>query len=165
MKKTFSLLSLGILSIALSSCAKNEKTEISTETELVDSASAETAATEYLNPKDQLIKQAQSHPITNATLSSSHYDFKDVKKGEVVEHDYEITNTGSNPLIISEVKPGCGCTAPKFTNTPILPGEKGHVTLKFDSSSFDGPQSKQAEVYLNVENAPIILSFTANVVQ
>ena len=44
-----------------------------------------------------------------------------------------------------------------------MPGQKGKVTLKFDSSSFDGAQHKSAEIYANVEKAPIVISFTANV--
>lgn len=104
-------------------------------------------------------------PLTTLALSEAHWDFKDVTKGQSVEHVYEVTNTGENPLIISEVVPGCGCTAPEFTKDPILPGEKGQVMLRFDSSSFDGFQNKQAQVYANVENAPVIISFTANVVK
>ncbi len=106
---------------------------------------------------------APAGPITTLALSEGHWDFKNVKKGESVEHIYEVTNTGDNPLIISEVVPGCGCTAPEFTKEPILPGEKGQVMLRFDSSSFEGFQNKQAQVYANVENSPVIISFTANV--
>ena len=116
-------------------------------------------------PQENLIEDAKKNPITTLALSESNYDFKDVKKGKVVDHKFEITNTGKNPLIISAVKPGCGCTVPEYTTDPILPGKKGFVNLKFDSSSFDGLQNKSAEVYANVESVPIILSFSANVVQ
>jgi hypothetical protein len=34
-------------------------------------------------------------------------------------------------LIISEVKPGCGCTAPDFTKEPIMPGKKGKDYFAF----------------------------------
>ena len=91
------------------------------------------------------------------------FDFGKIKKGDKVEHIYEVTNTGKNPLIISEVKPGCGCTAPDFTKEPIMPGKKGKVTLHFDSSSFDGNVQKYADVFANVEKAPIRLTFTANI--
>ena len=58
---------------------------------------------------------ASNQPLTTVALSESNFDFGKIKKGDKVEHVYEITNTGTNPLIISEVKPGCGCTAPDFT--------------------------------------------------
>ena len=74
-----------------------------------------------------------------------------------------MTNTGTNPLIISEVKPGCGCTAPDFTKDPIMPGKKGKITLSFDSTNFDGSVQKYADVFANVENAPVKLTFNANI--
>lgn len=134
-----------VLVLGLSSCKKEQTPEQLTTVE----ASTQT--------------QAPVGPLTSLALSEGHWDFKDVKKGESVEHIYEVTNTGDNPLVISEVVPGCGCTAPEFTKEPILPGEKGQVMLRFDSSSFDGFQNKQAQVFANVESSPVIISFTANV--
>lgn len=107
--------------------------------------------------------QAQESPLTTVALSAPSFDFGVVKSGSIVEHTYELTNTGQNPLIISNVKPGCGCTVPDYTKEPILPGKTGKITLKFNSASFQGVQNKYAEVYTNTEKTPIILSFTADV--
>jgi hypothetical protein len=96
-------------------------------------------------------------------LSESNFDFGKITKGDKVEHSYTVTNTGDNPLIIAHVRPGCGCTAPEFTKDPILPGKKGKITLKFDSSNFDGRVQKQAEVYANVEAVPLLITFTADI--
>ncbi|AZA55473.1 DUF1573 domain-containing protein [Chryseobacterium sp. G0201] len=104
-----------------------------------------------------------NQPLTTIALSENSFDFGKIKKGDKVEHVYEITNTGKNPLVISEVKPGCGCTVPDFTKEPIMPGKKGKITLHFDSSSFDGNVSKYADVFANVDKAPIKLTFTANI--
>ncbi|MPN38926.1 hypothetical protein SDC9_186451 [bioreactor metagenome] len=113
--------------------------------------------------QEEMVKEAQSNPLTTLALSESNFEFGKVKKGEHVQHVYEVTNTGKNPLIISQVKPGCGCTVPDYTHEPILPGQKGSITLKFDSSNFDGLVNKQAEVYANVEKAPIVITFSADV--
>lgn len=143
--------------LLLTGCKKNENADQlqTTETETVNAAQP--------TAQDQLIAEAQSKPLTNLVLSESHFDFGNVKKGEKVDHVYEVTNTGENPLIISAVKPGCGCTAPDYTKEPILPGQKGKITLSFDSSSFEGVQNKQAEVFANVEKAPVLITFAANV--
>ncbi|WP_435525782.1 DUF1573 domain-containing protein [Chryseobacterium indoltheticum] len=37
-------------------------------------------------------------------MSESNFDFGTIKKGAKVNHVYEVTNTGTNPLIISEAK-------------------------------------------------------------
>lgn len=149
-----------VMAFSLMACTKSKQVDQVT----AEDVQVSDVQNQTILSQDVLIQEAKSKPLTNVVLTENHWDFKEVKKGESVEHNYEITNTGENPLIISHVKPGCGCTAPEYTKEPILPGQKGVITLKFDSSSFDGLQNKQAEVYANVENAPIVISFSANVI-
>lgn len=170
MKKN--ILILSVLALAFSSCKKNEKADVLVEQTTISQPGTQASGDVIMPPpppeimsQESLIQETKNKPQTSLALSENHWDFKDVKKGESVEHVYEVTNTGSNPLVISQVKPGCGCTAPDYTREPIMPGQKGNITLKFDSSNFDGLQNKQAEVYANVEKAPIVLTFSANVVK
>ena len=148
-----------VVALTLLSCKKDQT---------ADQLVVEEDATAQLAPpvvdsQEEMVKVAQSKPLTTIALSESQFDFGKMKKGDQKEHVYEVTNTGENPLIISQVKPGCGCTVPDYTKEPILPGQKGKITLKFDSSSFDGLVNKQAEVYANVEKAPIVISFSADI--
>lgn len=148
-----------VAAMALVSCKKDQTADqliVQEETALTPSQSVEDAQAE-------MVQAAQSKPLTNIALSEAQFDFGKIKKGDQKEHVYEVTNTGENPLIISQVKPGCGCTVPDYTKDPILPGQKGKITLKFDSSNFDGLVNKQAEVYANVEKAPIVISFSADI--
>lgn len=149
MKNLIKVLPLVVV-LSLVSCKKDQ--QIANEEE----SSAVVSQTEMSQP-------AKISPLTNIALSEAHFEFGKIKKGDHVEHVYEITNTGINPLVISEVKPGCGCTAPDYTKDPILPGQKGQITLKFDSSNFDGLVSKQAEVYANVQNSPVLITFSADI--
>ena len=173
MKKLIPALALAILTTGLQSCKKENQGADQLVAAAHDSATAVannaltgvTPETHTEPTQDAALKEATSKPLTNLALSDSQFDFGDIKKGKTVEHVYEVTNTGKNPLIISSVKPGCGCTAPDHTKEPILPGKKGTITLKFDSSNFDGPIQKQAEVFANVEKAPIVIGFSGNVVQ
>lgn len=158
MKRTIVILS--VLGLALVSCKKDQTPEALT-TETTETITENEGKTQ----REIIEEEIKSRPQTTIALSENHWDFKDVKKGEKVEHIYEITNTGDNPLIISYVQPSCGCTAPDYTKEPILPGQKGQITLSFDSSNFEGFQSKRAEVFTNVENSPVELTFTANVIQ
>lgn len=152
-------IAVGLCGLTLTACKKKEE-----KPEVLDTTIEET--TTVTNPnalEDDLVSTAQQSPLTTIALSEPSFDFGEVKSGAIVEHTYEITNTGKNPLIISNVKPGCGCTAPDYTKTPILPGKVGKVTLKFNSSSFNGVVQKFANVYTNTEKTPITLSFTAEV--
>ncbi|CAI8713281.1 DUF1573 domain-containing protein [Chryseobacterium sp. IT-36CA2] len=166
MKKTLSIIALSIIGFGLVSCKKENKETQSTETATTDSAAVAapvTTGSTAVPGTGEAPAPVSNEPSTSVALSENSFDFGKIKKGDKVEHVYEITNTGKNPLIISEVKPGCGCTAPDFTKEPIMPGKKGKVTLHFDSSSFDGNVQKYADVFANVEKAPIRLTFTANI--
>ncbi len=156
MKNLIKVLPL-IAVLSFTSCKKDQKADqlIVEEQQAVEAPVVQT--------QDELVKEAQSKPLTTLALSEANFDFGKLKKGDHVEHIYEVTNTGTNPLIISQVKPGCGCTVPDYTKDPILPGQKGKITLKFDSTNFDGLVNKQAEVYANVEKAPIVLTFSADI--
>lgn len=164
-KNVIPAIALALLTVGLQSCNKNQPADQLEVTSQSDSSEVPaTAAVEEANPQNEMLKEAQSEPLTNVALSEDAYSFGDITKGETVSHDYIVTNTGKNPLIISNVKPGCGCTVPDYTKDPIMPGKTGKITLKFDSSNFDGQISKSAEVYANVDKAPIVIGFTGNVV-
>ncbi|REC62632.1 hypothetical protein DRF65_09295 [Chryseobacterium pennae] len=167
MKKTLSIIALSIIGFGLVSCKKENKETQSAEAVVTDSTAAGTPVTADSAATSVTEAHAaapvSNEPSTSIALSESNFDFGKIKKGDKVEHVYEVTNTGKNPLVISEVKPGCGCTAPDFTKEPIMPGKKGKITLHFDSSNFDGNVQKYADVFANVEKAPIKLTFTANI--
>ena len=165
MKKTLSIIALSIIGFGLVSCKKESKEVQGTET-TTDSAAVTTPADSSAAPvsaETPAVAPVSNQPLTSIALSESNFNFGNIKKGDKVEHIYEITNTGTNPLVISEVKPGCGCTVPEFTKEPILPGKKGKITLHFDSTNFDGNVNKFADVYANVDKTPIKLTFTANI--
>jgi hypothetical protein len=172
MKKTLSIIALSIIGFGLVSCKKENKEVQSTETIATDSAATATPTTPTtdsasaatpVTTAEAATPAPSNQPSTTIALSESNFDFGTIKKGDKVQHVYEVTNTGKNPLVISEVKPGCGCTVPDFTKEPIMPGKKGKITLHFDSSNFDGNVNKYADVFANVEKAPIKLTFTANI--
>lgn len=146
-----------VLALVLTSCKKDQ----SADQLIIDENAVQNEAA--INPQTEEIVEVAGKPLTNVALSESQFDFGKIKKGDQKEHTYEITNTGENPLIISQVKPGCGCTVPDYTKEPILPGQKGKITLKFDSTNFNGLVNKQAEVYANVEKSPIMITFSADI--
>lgn len=165
MRKSIQLFTISALAFGLMACNKKEATT-ATETPAIDSTIVDEHAghdhgADAANP---LLEATKANPVTTVALSESSISFGTIKKGEVKSHTFELTNTGTNPLIISNVQPGCGCTVPDYTKEPILPGQKGKVTLKFDSASFDGSVSKAADIFANVENAPIRISFTADII-
>ncbi len=156
MKKIIGLSLFAVL--AMVSCKKNE----SAEQLKIDSTQVATQQAPVVS-ETSIIEETKKQPETSLALSEPSFDFGKIKKGDVVEHIYEVTNTGKNPLIISSVQPTCGCTVPDYTKDPILPGQKGKITLKFNSANFDGVVHKAAQVYANIAKNPIELTFTADI--
>ena len=160
-----------VAALSLVSCKKDQSADQLVVKEETTATTPDSISTEAQAPTqdatlvtaDDRASEAESKPLTTVALSESSSEFGKIKKGDHKEHTYEITNTGKNPLIISQVKPGCGCTVPDYTKVPIMPKKKGKITLKFDSSNFDGLVNKQAEIYANVEKAPMVITFTADI--
>jgi hypothetical protein len=73
-----------------------------------------------------------------------------VPKGKVIETTFLIKNHGGSDLVISDARPGCGCTVASFDKV-IKPGGEGKVQTSVDTKSFSGPISKSV---LLVSNDP-----------
>lgn len=71
--------------------------------------------------------------------------------------EFEFTNTGSKPLIINRVAASCGCTTPKYTKEPVLPGKKGVITVVYSTTNRVGSFSKTVRVFSNTPSSPDVL--------
>lgn len=91
------------------------------------------------------------------------HDFGTIKEGEPAEFIYHFKNTGEAPLIISEVRPSCGCTAPDYSKTPVNAGESGFVKVVFDSNGKKDLVTKTVTVVANTEPKQTTLKFKANI--
>lgn len=49
------------------------------------------------------------------------------------ESEFVFTNTGTEPLIISNAKGSCGCTVPEWPREPIQPGASASIKVKYDT--------------------------------
>ncbi|MGQ9620425.1 MAG: DUF1573 domain-containing protein, partial [Bacteroidales bacterium] len=68
------------------------------------------------------------------------YDFGKIIAGEKVASIFLFKNTGKGPLIINAVTTSCGCTVPRYSAKPVLPGETGTIEVVFDSGGYEGIQ-------------------------
>ncbi len=109
--------------------------------------------------------QTASGPVI-AWDKSSH-DFGDMTQGDKVEHVFKFTNTGTEPLVITNVEVTCGCTLPKsWPRDPIAAGGKGEIIVAFNSTGKLGKQNKVVTVVSNASNPEgKQIVFTANVLE
>lgn len=98
------------------------------------------------------------------TWEVTSFEFGDIYKGDKVQHTFKFTNTGSSPLIITNVEVTCGCTIPKgWPRDPIMPGSRGELQVQFDSTGKFGRQNKVVTVVSNSRYGNSQITFSANV--
>jgi len=101
------------------------------------------------------------------TFEKKTHDFGDIAQGDKVEETFKFTNTGTEPLIITNVQVTCGCTTPKgWPRDPVAPGGKGEITVAFNSTGKIGKQNKTVTVISNASNADGgQITFSTNVLE
>ncbi len=101
----------------------------------------------YVSAQSQVV----SGPVIE--LDKEVHDYGSVQYGGNGECEFTVTNTGTEPLIISKCKGSCGCTVPKCDQNPILPGETSIITVKYDTNR-PGPINKSVTINSNAVNEP-----------
>jgi|TARA_B110000046_G_scaffold154569_1_gene164563 hypothetical protein len=81
------------------------------------------------------------------------HDFGKMKQYGNASTEFKFTNTGTEPLIISNARGSCGCTVPSWPKTPIKPGESAAIKVKYDSKRI-GPINKSVTITSNASNEP-----------
>lgn len=81
------------------------------------------------------------------------HDYGTIKQGANGTCEFTVTNTGDQPLIITNCQGSCGCTVPKCDTAPIKPGEKSVITVKYDTNRV-GPINKSVTITSNATNTP-----------
>ena len=83
---------------------------------------------------------AQQMPVSSTNAAESNeakprlvieemiFDSGDVAPDTVMSHDFVVKNDGDAPLVIEDVRPGCGCSVADYDRT-IAPGQTGRITI------------------------------------
>ena len=91
------------------------------------------------------------------------HDYGDIERGGDPYCFFEVTNTGTEPLIISNAKGSCGCTVPEWSREPIMPGKTSEIKVRYDTKRV-GPINKTVTLTSNATNEPaLVLRIKGNV--
>ena len=77
---------------------------------------------------------------------------------------FEFTNTGEKPVLITNVKPSCGCTNPQYPKEPIQPGQTAQISAVYNAAAL-GSFNKSVTVTLNIPDGTHILRLQGKVVE
>lgn len=94
-----------------------------------------------------------------AEWKTTKIDFKEVQRGEVLNLDFVVTNTGNAPLILQEGEVSCSCTSVDYSSKPILPGQSATVTVVFNTKTVYGRQDRIVKFYSNASEKPVSLRY------
>ncbi len=106
-----------------------------------------------------------SSAVAKLSFDSTTMHFGKVAQGTQVEKIFSFTNIGESNLIITDVRGTCGCTVGKdWPRTPVQPGAKGTITIRFDSEGRSGLQEKTITVTGNTQPPTTVLLLKGDVV-
>ncbi|MDZ4758822.1 MAG: DUF1573 domain-containing protein [Bacteroidota bacterium] len=108
---------------------------------------AQTPAAKVVNPNQAEIQ-----------FEETLHDFGNIKEGTQATFEFKFKNIGKEPLIISDVQRGCGCTTPVWPKEPIAPGKTAVVTATFDSNGRPGVFNKIVTVTSNGKTSSVVLT-------
>lgn len=92
------------------------------------------------------------------------HDFGDIVQGQKVAFVFKYKNTGTEPLIVSEVITTCGCTATQWYKSPLAPGKEAELSVTFNSDGKMGRQNKVITILSNATNNASTVSIVCNVI-
>lgn len=102
-------------------------------------------------------------PKTSIQFASLEHDFGIIDQDTRNTQIFTFTNTGNEPLIISDAKGSCGCTVPNYPRNPIAPGETGEIEVVYSPGKQANQQTKTVSITANTEPATTVLRVKANV--
>lgn len=108
--------------------------------------------------------QAQVAAVKTITWNETTHDFGKVNLSEPANFEFTFKNTGTTPVVISNVRSSCGCTATEYTKEPVKPGESGKVKATYNSARV-GSFNKTVTVTFDGMASPDLLIIKGNVAE
>ncbi|RYZ25523.1 MAG: DUF1573 domain-containing protein [Sphingobacteriales bacterium] len=91
------------------------------------------------------------------------HKFGKVPQGTPVTHEFVFTNTGSDPVVLSNVTVSCGCTTPTWPQAPVAKGKADKLKAGFNAAA-PGAFTKQITVKVAGADQPLTLTIKGEVV-
>lgn len=108
-------------------------------------------------------KAAEEQPAAEISFEKVVHDYGKIYQGGDGNCIFKFKNTGTEPLTLTSVRSSCGCTTPKWTKEPILPGKEGEIYVHYDTKRM-GVISKQITVISNAKTSTVVLKIKGEVI-
>lgn len=101
-------------------------------------------------------------PGPKMTFESTTVDYGTIAQSSEPLRVAKFTNTGDEPLVITNAKGSCGCTVPKWPKEPIMPGESAQIEIRYDTKRV-GPINKTVKITTNEGGDPVVLKVVGKI--
>ena len=98
------------------------------------------------------------------TFETMEVDYGTIQQNAEPYRQFQFTNTGDAPLIISNAKGSCGCTVPEWPKEPIQPGESNVIKVRYATNRI-GKFSKTVTLTTNDAEGQHVLRIKGEVLQ
>lgn len=108
----------------------------------------------------QITPTAETKPAEILQLKEITYNFGKIQQGRPVTHNFEIVNTGKDPLMLENVQASCGCTTPEWSRDAIQPGATSVVKVGYNAANEGAFQKTITIQYNNHQTKTLTISGT-----
>jgi hypothetical protein len=109
----------------------------------------------FAQTQDELAEKTSN---ANLVFETSSHSFGNIIEGQIATYEFKFTNTGTEPLELTNVRASCGCTTPKWPRELIQPGQTSVVRAEYNSSGRPGTFSKNIFVTSNAGQSTLTIS-------
>jgi len=102
-------------------------------------------------------KTAGSVSNADITFEKELHDYGTIDYAADGNYAFKFTNTGKEPLVITNATGSCGCTVPKWPKEPILKGQSAYINVSYDTKR-PGPFTKTVTVASNAKSTSKVLT-------
>ncbi len=115
-----------------------------------------------------ILATAQEVSIKNLNQAKIEFETEIIDYGTIKQNangirEFNFTNVGNAPLIISNVQKSCGCTVPTWPKEPIKSGERSTIKVKYATDRI-GIINKSVTIVSNAERSSILLQIKGKVI-
>ncbi len=96
-------------------------------------------------------------------IPNDRFEMGTIPQYSVVTHSFWFTSTGSDTLVINEIKTPCGCSVASMERNWIPPGDSMLVTICWDVKKRVGPSGGYPYIYTNAGPDPLRVYMTGTI--
>ena len=100
--------------------------------------------------------------LPEISFKSEFVDFGIIEKASDGTREFEFTNTGMKPLLITKCRSNCVCVVPSWPQKPVLPGGVGIIKITYDTKK-TGRFKQPIAVFSNAQTMTKIIMIKGEV--